>query len=240
MKNLTCPLCPVLSIVAVLLTVGSIAGAPGLFAIAQPAESKPAQPAKEEGTKEDTKKEEPAKDEGKKEEPKKEEPKKPVSPYVLGYKLPDIDGKEQDLTQYKGKVILIVNVASRCGFTPQYGKLQKLYDDNKDAGLVILGIPANDFGGQEPGSNADIKQFCSSKYNVTFPMMGKISVTGKEQHPLYKQIASMDKPIGGDPRWNFTKYLVDRKGNVVARYEPQKSPDDTELAQKIKELLAAK
>lgn len=163
----------------------------------------------------------------------------PASPYVLGYTLKDIDGKDVDLSQYKGKVVLIVNVASKCGYTPQYAGLEKLYKEKMGKGLVILGFPANNFGDQEPGSEAEIKSFCSSKYNVTFPMFSKISVRGDDAHPLYKQIASQAKPIGGDPQWNFTKYLVDRSGNVVGRFDPKVKPDDATMNRRIDELLGS-
>lgn len=132
---------------------------------------------------------------------KKEEavPAAPVSPMVLAYTVKDIDGKDVDLASFKGQVVLIVNVASNCGYTPQYTGLQKLYTDKKDKGLVILGFPANNFGEQEPGSESEIKSFCTGKYNVTFPMFSKVSVKGDDQHPLYKQLALQAKPIGGDP-----------------------------------------
>lgn len=163
-----------------------------------------------------------------------------ASAYVLGHTLKDIDGKEQDLSQYKGKVVLMVNVASKCGYTPQYKGLEALYQSRKDKGLVILGFPANEFGGQEPGDASVIKQTCFEKYHVSFPMFDKIAVKGKDQHPLYKQLASQPAPVGGDPKWNFTKFLVDRSGNVVARFEPATTPEDSKLAAKIDELLAAK
>lgn len=164
--------------------------------------------------------------------------------YVLGYKVKTIDGKEQDLSQYKGKVLVIVNLASKCGYTPQYEGLQKLYEEKKDKGLVVLGFPANDFGSQEPGSNSEIKEFCTSKYHVTFPMFEKISVKGEGQHDLYKKLTGQPTPIGGDPKWNFTKFVVDRSGKVVARYDAQKSTVrsalEPELVKKVDELLAKK
>jgi glutathione peroxidase len=165
--------------------------------------------------------------------------------YVLGYKVKDIDGKEQDLSQYKGKVLVIVNVASKCGFTPQYEGLEKLYEDKKDKGLVVLGFPANNFGSQEPGSNSEIKDFCTSTYHVTFPLFEKISVKGPDQHELYKNLTGQPKPIGGDPKWNFTKFVVDRSGKVVARFDAQKEYVRTDklepdLIKKVDELLAKK
>ena len=160
-----------------------------------------------------------------------------AGPYVLGFTLKDIDGKDQSLEQYKGKVVLMINVASKCGFTGQYKGLQQLYLDKKEKGLVILGFPANNFGEQEPGTNDEIKEFCTKTYNVTFPMFSKISVKGDDQHPLYKKLASQPAPIGGDPQWNFTKFLVDKQGNVVARFDSRTKPDDQAMLSKIDELL---
>ena len=161
---------------------------------------------------------------------------KPADPYVLGYKMKDIDGKEQDLAQYKGKVVLLVNVASKCGLTPQYEGLEKLYEQKKDKGFVILGFPANNFGNQEPGSNEKIKEFCTSTYSVTFPLFEKISVKGEDRHALYAKLSDLK----GEPKWNFTKYLVDRSGNVVEKFDSTVKPDDKDLLKKIDEALAAK
>lgn len=160
--------------------------------------------------------------------------------YVLGFTMDRIDGTPEPLSDYKGKVVLIVNVASRCGFTPQYTALEKLYGDKKNKGLVILGFPANNFAHQEPGTNEEIAQFCTSKFGVTFPMFAKISVKGDDQHPLYKQLTAQPSPVGGEVKWNFQKYLVDRSGRVVAMYGPPTKPDDAALVAKIDELLAAK
>lgn len=160
-----------------------------------------------------------------------------VSPYVLDFVMKDIDGNDVNLADYKGKVVLIVNVASRCGFTGQYKGLEELYQGKKDRGLVILGFPANNFGSQEPGTNAEIKAFCASKYNVTFPMFAKVSVAGIDKCDLYARLAAQPAPIGGDPGWNFTKFLVDREGKVVSRYESRVRPNDTQLVAKIDELL---
>ena len=175
------------------------------------------------------------------------QPAEPAAPaqdpsYVLNHKLKTIDGEEKNLADYQGKVVLIVNVASRCGFTTQYEGLQRLYEEKKDDGLVILGFPANNFGGQEPGTGEEIKQFCTREFGVTFPLFEKISVKGEDQHPLYKQLAAQPAPIGGDPKWNFTKFLVDRRGKVVARFDAEKSlartPDlEPALLKKIDELL---
>ena len=170
----------------------------------------------------------------------KSPPSAAVSPYVLGYSMKRIDGTEESLEAYKGKVVLMVNVASKCGYTKQYDGLEKLYKDKKDAGLVILGFPANNFGQQEPGSNTEIAEFCKSKFNVTFPLFEKISVMGADQHALYKQLAAQAAPIGGDPKWNFTKFLVDRTGNVVGRFDSKIAPDNADLNKRIDELLAKK
>ncbi|MBL0926112.1 MAG: glutathione peroxidase [Phycisphaerales bacterium] len=159
--------------------------------------------------------------------------------YVLDHEMKLIDGTPQRLDGFKGKVILIVNTASKCGYTPQYAGLEKLYADHKDKGLVVLGFPANNFGSQEPGSNKEIAEFCSKSYGVSFPMFEKISVAGKDKHPLYEQLASQAAPIGGDPKWNFTKFLVDRSGHVVARYDSRVRPDDKQMVAKIEELLKA-
>jgi glutathione peroxidase len=166
------------------------------------------------------------------------EPAKPADPYVLGFTVTDIDGKPQKLDQYKGKVVLIVNVASECGLTPQYKNLQKLFDDKKDKGFVILAFPANDFAGQEPGKDSDIKSFCEKEYSVTFPLFSKVSVKGDKQHALFKQLVAQPKPLGGDLAWNFAKFIVDRDGKVAARFEPRIDPSDSNLVKKVDELLA--
>lgn len=159
----------------------------------------------------------------------------------LAFTVKSIDEKDVDLAQaYQGKVVMIVNVASRCGFTGQYEGLEKLYKEKSDKGFVILGFPANNFGGQEPGTNDEIAKFCQSKYNVTFPMFAKISVKGDDQHPLYKMLASQPAPVGGDPKWNFTKFIVDRTGKVAARFDSSVRPNDKDMVAKIDELLAAK
>jgi glutathione peroxidase len=155
----------------------------------------------------------------------------------LDYKLPGIDGKEVDLGQYKGKVVLLVNVASECGYTPQYQGLEELYEKYKDAGLVVVGVPSNEFGKQEPGSNADILKFCKSKYNVTFPMLGKVVVKGDGQVPLYQLLTDHDKkPVG----WNFEKFLVNRKGEVAGRFKSGVEPNSEALTAAIKKELDAK
>jgi glutathione peroxidase len=157
---------------------------------------------------------------------------------IYDFTLPSIEGKPMPLAEFKGKVILMVNVASRCGFTPQYTALESTYEKYKDQGFVILGFPANNFGAQEPGTNAEIKTFCSAKYNVTFPLYGKVSVKGDDQTPLYKYLTTNANPsFSGDIKWNFTKFLVDRNGNVVQRFEPQVTPDSPEVVAAIEKTL---
>lgn len=150
------------------------------------------------------------------------------------FTLNSIDGKPAPLSAYQGKVVLIVNVASRCGFTPQYAGLEALYEKYKDRGFAILGFPANNFGGQEPGTNEEIKTFCSSKYNVTFPMYAKISVKGDDKAPLYQFLTAA---TGSEIQWNFTKFLVDKEGKVVARFEPKVTPDSPDVASAIEKAL---
>ena len=153
---------------------------------------------------------------------------------IYDFTLPSIDGKPMPLADFRGKVVLVVNVASRCGFTPQYSALESLYEKYKDQGFVIVGFPANNFGGQEPGTNEEIKTFCSRKYNVTFPMMAKVSVLGEDKTPLYTFLTdkAANPKIGGDIKWNFTKFLVDRQGQVVKRFAPISTPSqiDTEIS----------
>jgi glutathione peroxidase len=157
---------------------------------------------------------------------------------IYDFTLPSIDGQPLPLSNFKGKVVLVVNVASRCGFTPQYTALESIYEEYKDQGFVILGFPANNFGAQEPGTNAEIKTFCSSKYNVTFPMYGKVSVKGDDQTPLYHYLTKDANPsLTGDIKWNFTKFLVDRSGHVVNRFEPAIKPDAPEVTSAIEKLL---
>jgi glutathione peroxidase len=163
-----------------------------------------------------------------------------ADPFVLNHHVKQIDGTPVDLRHYKGKVVMIVNVASRCGLTPQYKELQALYEEHKEQGFEILGFPANNFGAQEPGTNSQIAEFCSATYGVTFPMFGKISVKGETTHPLYRQLAAQEAPIGGEPAWNFTKFLLNRQGEVVARFEPRTKPDADEVTAKLSELLSSK
>ena len=157
---------------------------------------------------------------------------------LYSFTLNSIDGKPAPLAEYKGKVVLIVNVASQCGYTPQYSALEAIYEKYKDQGFVILGFPANNFGAQEPGTNEEIKTFCSRKYSVKFPMYAKISVKGDDQAPLYAYLTKQTGPgITGDIKWNFTKFLVDKDGNVVQRFEPAVTPDSKEVTSAIEKQL---
>ncbi len=151
--------------------------------------------------------------------------------------LKDIDGKESSLKAYQGKVLLIVNVASKCGLTPQYTALQSLYAKYKDQGLVVLGFPCNQFGGQEPGTNEEIKQFCSGKYDVSFPLFDKIEVNGPNRHPLYVALAGSESPFPGDIKWNFNKFLIGRDGKILNRFEPQTKPDSPEVLKALEAAL---
>jgi glutathione peroxidase len=150
----------------------------------------------------------------------------------------DIDGADVDLSSYDGQVVLIVNTASQCGFTPQYAGLQKLYDAHRGEGLVVLGFPCDQFGNQEPGSEGDIAQFCETSYGVTFPMFAKIEVNGDDAHPLWAWLRSeKEGPRGGDIDWNFTKFLLGRDGRVLARFGPKREPADLETD--VEKALAA-
>jgi len=155
-------------------------------------------------------------------------------------KLKDIDGKDTSLAAYKGKVLLIVNVASKCGLTPQYQGLEALYQKYKDKGLVVLGFPCNQFGGQEPGTNQQIKEFCSSEYNVTFPMFDKLDVNGEKRHALYVALAGKESPFPGDIKWNFGKFLLGKDGKILKRFEPRTPPGAPEFTQAIEAAIAAK
>jgi glutathione peroxidase len=154
--------------------------------------------------------------------------------------LKDIDGKGTSLKPYKGQVLLIVNVASKCGFTPQYTALEATYQKYKGQGLTILGFPCNQFGGQEPGTDEEIKQFCTSKYSVTFPLFDKIEVNGANRNPLYKTLAGEGSPTAGDIKWNFTKFLIGRDGKIVKRFDSKVKPDSPEVTEAIEAALAAK
>ena len=159
--------------------------------------------------------------------------------YILDFEIPRINGTLQPLSDFEGKVILLVNVASECGLTPQYEALEALYREKKDEGFVVLAFPANNFGGQEPGTNEQIAAFCSGSYDVTFPLFEKLSVLGEDAHPLYKRLAQLPEPVGQPPTWNFTKYLISKEGNAIARFDPQTPPNDPAIISAIDAALAA-
>lgn len=156
---------------------------------------------------------------------------------VHAFEARRIDGAVESLERYRGQVLLIVNTASRCGYTPQYEGLQKLYEDRRGRGLTVLGFPSNDFGNQEPGTDRKIGEFCKANYGVDFPMFSKVHVNGADAHPLYVYLTSRPEPVGGPVGWNFQKYLVDRDGRVVARFESRVRPDDRKLVSAIDALL---
>lgn len=155
------------------------------------------------------------------------------------FTMNDIDGKPVNLSQYKGKALLVVNTASFCGNTPQYTDLEAMYEQYRDKGFEILAFPANNFGQQEPGTNAEIKGFCLTKYSVSFPLFSKISVKGSDKHPLYQYLTEQS-PFPGEVEWNFQKYLVDRSGNVVARFPHRMKPTSPEIVKEVERALAAK
>jgi glutathione peroxidase len=163
-------------------------------------------------------------------------------PAALNFKMKGLDGKEVDLSKYRGKVVLIVNVASKCGFTPQYKQLEALYEKYAKQGLVVLGFPCNQFHHQEPGTAEEIRRFCEARYGVTFPLFAKIEVNGEGACPLYKHLTSLDtKPKGaGKISWNFEKFVLGRRGNVVARFAPATKPDAPEVVEVIEAELAKK
>jgi glutathione peroxidase len=160
---------------------------------------------------------------------------------VYDLSLLALDGSPLDLTQFKGKASLVVNVASRCGLTPQYAGLEQLHERFKDRGFTVLGVPCNQFGGQEPGTAEDIATFCSSTYGVTFPITEKLDVNGASRHPLYTQLTATPDAAGqaGDIQWNFEKFLISPEGNIVARFRPQTKPESDEVVQAVEAVLAA-
>lgn len=167
--------------------------------------------------------------------------KQDVAP-IFSFAMKSLDGKDANLSQYQGKVVLFVNVASRCGLTPQYKALQAMYEKYKDQGFVVIGVPANDFGRQEPGSDEQIAQFCEKNYQVTFPMLSKVVVKGNGQCDLYKFLTSKETnpQFAGDITWNFEKFLVNRKGEVVKRFSPRTLPNASEVTAAIEAELAKK
>ena len=159
------------------------------------------------------------------------------SSVILDQNVKTIDGEDVSLATYRGKALLIVNTASECGFTPQYEGLETLYEKYKDRGLVVLGFPCNDFGAQEPGSSTDIKAFCSGKYHVSFPLFEKVRAKG-DKSPIYKTLTEeVDPSLRGEIKWNFTKFLVDTQGHVVARFEPGVKPMDAQVTEQVERVL---
>lgn len=157
---------------------------------------------------------------------------------LSGIPFENAAGKKASLGDYKGKVVLVVNLASKCGLTTQYKALEALYQKHKGGGFVIVGFPCNDFGGQEPGTIEEIQKFCKTAYDVTFPIMGKISVKGEEQHPLYGALTGKDGAFPGEVRWNFGKFLINKEGKAIARFEPATTPDSSELTSAVEKALA--
>jgi glutathione peroxidase len=158
---------------------------------------------------------------------------------IYNFNMTDIDGNQVPLEQYKGKVIMVVNVASKCGFTPQYEGLQKIYETYKDDGFVILGFPANNFKGQEPGSDEEIKEFCQLEYGVEFPMFSKVSVTGEDQAEFFTYLTSQpNADFEGEIKWNFEKFLIGKDGSLKRRFRSSVKPESNEVAQAIKKELA--
>jgi len=156
------------------------------------------------------------------------------------YSIPihSLDGQPLDLSQFKGRVVMVVNVASKCGFTKQYEGLENLYKEYKDQGLVILGAPSNDFGGQEPGTAEEIAEFCSLTYGVTFPMTEKVDIKGEDRHPLYQFLTQSSSAHSGNVRWNFTKFLIDKNGTIVDRFSPNTKPKSKKILDAITTQLA--
>lgn len=162
-----------------------------------------------------------------------------ISDTIYDFTVQDIDGKNVGLEGYKGMVIMIVNVASKCGYTPQYEGLQAVYEEYKDDGLVILGFPANNFKGQEPGTNEEIKEFCTLTYGVEFPMFSKVSVVGDDQHELFAYLTGLENAdFKGDIKWNFEKFLIDRNGKLIRRFRSNVKPESEEISEALKAVLA--
>jgi glutathione peroxidase len=158
---------------------------------------------------------------------------------VYDFTLKDAKGKDVKLEEFRGRVVMLVNVASKCGYTPQYEGLQKIYERYKDRGFTILGFPANNFGAQEPGTNEEIQEFCRINYGVTFPIFSKISVKGQDQHPLYKYLTGKESnpDFAGEIKWNFNKFLVGRDGRILARFDSADKPEDAKVTQAIEQAL---
>jgi glutathione peroxidase len=163
-----------------------------------------------------------------------------TQPNLASIPLKDIKGKDTSLKEYQGKVLLVVNVASKCGYTPQYSALEATHRKYADKGFAVLGFPCNDFGSQEPGSNEEIQTFCKTKYDVSFPLFDKLHVKGPEQHPLYTALTGKDSPYPGDVKWNFGKFLIGRDGKIIARWDSKVKPDSKEITDAIESALASK
>lgn len=161
-------------------------------------------------------------------------------PTVYNIPIKDIDGKDTSLKAFEGKTVLLVNVASKCGFTPQYKGLEALYRKYKGKGLVVVGVPCDDFGHQEPGTPEEIKQFCSATYDVSFPLLQKVHVKGPEQHPLYAALTGKDSPAPGNVSWNFNKYLISPEGKILAHFDSKVAPESPELTSAIEKALPKK
>jgi glutathione peroxidase len=158
---------------------------------------------------------------------------------LYDFQVNTIDGEPQPLSDFEGNVVLVVNVASKCGLTPQYQGLESLYREYRDRGLVVLGLPCNQFMNQEPGTEDEIKAFCTTKYDVSFPLTSKIEVNGEDRHPLYQWLTGEESGFPGPIKWNFEKFLIGRRGEPLARYAPQTAPDDARLRDDIERALAA-
>jgi len=152
----------------------------------------------------------------------------------------DIDGKDTSLKAFEGKVVLLVNVASKCGYTPQYKGLEAVHKKYKEQGFSVVGFPCNDFGRQEPGTASEIKEFCSSTYSVTFPLMEKVHVKGSEQHPIYAALTGKDSPFPGEVKWNFGKFLLGKDGKIIKRWDSGTDPTSAEVAKAIEDAIKAK
>lgn len=159
---------------------------------------------------------------------------------LAGIPFRDASGKQTSLKDYSGKVVLMVNLASKCGLTPQYAALEALYKEHRKEGFVVIGFPCNDFGNQEPGSIEEIQKFCKAEYDVTFPVMDKISVKGANQHKLYEALTGKDGAFPGDVRWNFGKFLIGKDGKAIGRFEPTVTPDSPELTEAVEQAILAK
>jgi glutathione peroxidase len=159
---------------------------------------------------------------------------------IYNYKIHTLEGKGSSLADYKGKVVLLVNVASKCGYTPQYKALQGLQDKYASKGFTVVGVPCNDFGAQEPGSSEEIRKFCTDNYNVSFPLTEKVHVKGPEQHPLYARLTGEGSEFPGDIKWNFSKFLIGRDGKILQRFESGVKPESPEMTQAIESALASK